>query len=460
MGTDIQSTFEEAAAAGKCTYQLHAIIEDDIWIIIAQHLDGVSLARASNVSHTINNMLSDDIWQSCFHREGFRKRSTGWGLGECEFLQSWKSEYSKLWIQFRSPRILKTINGQVHRATPETVDDKLMESEDGDVIELSPGIYSAGLVISKNILLRAFGQRENITLRPPAGITAILCTAQQAVVSGLTIDAPDPELGSDRAHGAILIASGSLRVLDCDIYGSVISHTIGTHVELRGCNLARFTGAGVLADCAVRGGMAAGVAAHGRHPPATHSTANSVPPLLELRWGHTDVVNCIVDGAAGTGGDPALLDEPACGALVRPTATISLDGCTIRGCTVGLCVLGTAPPLAATARRRPSASLFAGDPPQLDAARCAVTDCRAAGVAVARAARVVLADSDVRRCGAGLRVARWARPALDGCRLRDRAVPGSCVTLDGCLITECGPGGGCGIEAVLDGGGLVRLLAP
>jgi hypothetical protein len=182
-----------------------------------------------------------------------------------------------------------------------------------------------------------------------------------------------------------------------------------------------------------------------------------VPPLLELRWGHTDVVNCILDGGGGT--RAAALDEPACGALVRPAATAAMDGCLIRGCAVGLCVLGAAPPSTASARRRPSAALFAGDPPQLDATRCAVIDCRAVGIAVARAARVMLADSDVRRCGAGLRVARWARPALDGCRLRDRAVPGSCVTLDGCLITDCGVGGGGGIEAVLDGGGLVRVLA-
>jgi hypothetical protein len=328
-----------------------------------------------------------------------------------------------------------------------------LTSEDGDVIELSPGIYSAGLVISRNILLRGTWQREHVTLRPPAGSAAILCTAQHAVVSCITIDAPDPAFGSNSAHGAVVIGAGSLRVLDCDIHGSVTCHAIDARVELRGCNLTRFAGAGVLVDCAVRAAVpsprCADAAAPPPHPPpAPDSAARSLPPLLEMRWGHTDIVNCVVDGAA------PLPDEPACGALVRPAATTALDGCSVRRCTVGICVLGAA------ARRRPAAALFAGDPPQVDAARCAVADCRAAGVAVTRASRVVLAESDVRRCGAGLRVARWARPALDGCRLRDRAVPGACVTLDGCLITECGAGGGCGIEAVLDGGALVRLLAP
>jgi hypothetical protein len=416
--------------------------------------------------------VSDELWQKCFLKDGFRRRSYGWGLGECHCLELWKREYSKMWVQFRSPRILKIRNGRVHRATPQSAAYLLASSEDGDVIELSPGIYTAGLVISKNILLRGIGKREDITVSPPAGVTALLCNAHHAVVSGITIDAAEPAFasGSDSAHGAIVIGSGSIRILDCDIHGSVICRAIGAHAEVRGCNLARFVGAGVVADCAVRAAAPAprfaaawaslvtGVPAPGHLLPPPDSGACKVPPLLELRWGHTDVVNCILDGAA-VGGDNAASapDEPACGALVRPAATAALDGCSIRGCTVGLCVLGAAAPPTAGARRRPSGALFAGDPPQLDATRCTVMDCRAVGIAVARAARVVLADLDVRRCGAGLRVARWARPALDGCRLRDRAVPGSCVTLDGCLI---GAGGGCGIEAVLDGGGLVRLLAP
>ncbi|WP_433388609.1 right-handed parallel beta-helix repeat-containing protein [Micromonospora sp. KLBMP9576] len=357
-----------------------------------------------------------------------------------------------------------------------TLTEAISAAPDGAVIAVRPGNYPENLVLTKIVTITAVDGPGTVTLAPPTGVPLFLA-AESAAVSGLTIEATDPD------SPALALVSGQLSVTECELgaaaWAAVFVRDTGS-LTMRSSQVRNTVGAGVvvtsaagsvLDDCRIQeiGTSGVVVAEHGvlqvRRCVVRQAKGNGI-----CLNGHGRIT--IEDTEISKAGKPALAAEQQAQVTVRrlavtdtngvgvylaTTGTATLEECTVDGS--GADGVFTGERCAPTLRRcrvsgaRRSGYRFAGRAGgRLEA--CAADRIAGTGVSVGDRSTPEFTDLTVTDCtGAGVRLDGGADPffrrlevagcdgaaieALDGARGRFEN-----VTIERCAAVGVSVGGG------------------
>ncbi|MFI7122006.1 right-handed parallel beta-helix repeat-containing protein [Amycolatopsis sp. NPDC049868] len=112
----------------------------------------------------------------------------------------------------------------------------------GSLIVVRAGRYAESLTLTKAVTIAAEDGPGTVHVAAPSG-SAITLTAESAALSGLTVEADDPD------SPAIVVSAGQLSVTECDVraagWAAVYALDRGT-ILMRQCRVQNATGAGVV----------------------------------------------------------------------------------------------------------------------------------------------------------------------------------------------------------------------
>jgi hypothetical protein len=247
------------------------MMNEDVVRKILRSCGAVSLGLFSGTCRA-NRLLAreETLWEELFIRSGLRFRPPQWAALAAEGVEdglepdSWRLAFQNyLFFAFTPWQSLPAHLGhgilgprgrllRVHSAGLD-LQQALALADNGDIIELAPGIYKEHVILSKEVRLIGVN-RDCVEI-----FGSVFVEADNVTIASLCIIGTELESGAGAEEGevedmpAVRVAAGALQIFDCDIRGAK-----GIEVEKGFCNISKcdiqvqgscFQGVGHLDSC-------------------------------------------------------------------------------------------------------------------------------------------------------------------------------------------------------------------